>query len=428
MVTSIVFSDFLDNLEISNNDEIIRRYKNITKTLNDDFYEIESETDNSVKIGSYGRKTAVDGVSDLDMMFDIPKKYFNTYNDSETNGQSALLQDVRKAILNRYSTTDIRGDGQVVVVSFTNYIIEVCPGFLQSDGSYKYPDSRNGGKWKKTNPIPEIDEIDDFNLETNTNLKNLAKMTRAWKNKCGVKIGGLLIDTLCYEFLKDNSHHYTTGNDKYDELVRDFFCYLKDYNKEREFWYSPGSNQKVYRKKSNFITKAKKAYELVLEAIEKKDNDTVYAIWRKVFGSPFPYPTVILESSVDYSNREEFIHQKFPVDVQYALRINCEVTQDGFRTEFLRALAGKLKLHKGLKFFIEYTDVPKPYTVKWKVKNEGELAKAKNNYRGQILDDGGAEIRKENTSFGGPHFVECFIIKDNVCVARDRIDVPISNI
>ena len=46
--------------------------------------------------------------------------------------------------------------------------------------------------------------------------------------------------------------------------------------------------------------------------------------------------------------------------------------------------------------------------------------------RGQIIDDNGTEKRKEDTNFEGAHYVECYIIKNNVCVARDRIDVPIS--
>ena len=429
MNTSSTFEDFLSNLTITNDEKIIQRYKNITKSLNKEFYEEnESETENSVKIGSYGRKTAINGVSDLDMMFDIPSEYFSTYNDSETNGQSALLQDVRKAILKRYSTTDVRGDGQVVVVSFTNYIIEICPGFLQTDGSYKYPDSHNGGKWKKTDPIPEMEEIDDFNITTNNNLKNLAKFVRAWKNKCGVKIGGLLVDTLCYEFLKNNTEHHETKFDKYDELVRDFFEYLKDYDKTREFWYSPGSKQKVYKKKSNFINKSKKAYDNVVDAIDKKDNDTVYSIWRKVFGYPFPYPIAIRESAEDFTSAEQYIEQLYPVDIRYALTINCEVTQAGFRTVFLRELLDKLRINKKLKFFIEYTDVPKPYEVKWKIKNKGSIAKVNRNFRGQIINDDGQEVRRETSSFGGAHFVECFIIKNNICVARDRIDVPISNL
>ena len=48
--------------------------------------------------------------------------------------------------------------------------------------------------------------------------------------------------------------------------------------------------------------------------------------------------------------------------------------------------------------------------------------------RGQIVKDNGTEIRNEDTNFEGAHFVECYIIKDGICVARDRIDVPIANL
>jgi hypothetical protein len=428
MNTSEIFQQFLTNLIIQNKEQISRKYKNITKALNKDFFDDDSETKNSLQVGSYGRKTAVNGISDLDMIFELNPELYTKYDNIQNNGQSVLLQDVKKAILNIYSTTDIRGDGQVVVVSFTNDIVEVCPVFEQSDGSYKYPDTNNGGKWKNTNPKPEISEINSFNILTNSNLKNLAKMTRAWKNKCGVKIGGLLIDTLCYEFLVVNTNHLTTTYSSYDILVRDFFEYLKNYDKNREFWYSPGSNQKVYKKKSNFINKAKKAHKNCLEAIDKKNNSTVYTIWKKVFGYPFPYPKAIKQQSTNYAENEEFIEDLFPVDIINLMRINCEVNQSGFRVEFLRNMLSNLKTNKKLKFYVESNDVQKPYLVKWKVKNEGSIAKSKNNLRGHILDDKGSEIRNENSNFSGSHFVECYIIKDNVCVARDRIDVPISNI
>jgi hypothetical protein len=338
------------------------------------------------------------------------------------------LQDIKNAILGTYSTTDIRGDGQVVVVTFTNHVIEVCPVFLQSDGTYKFPDSNNGGKWKITNPRPEIDEMNIFDQTTNSNLKNLAKITRAWKNKCGVKIGGLLIDTLCYEFFKKKQIHQNTTIANYHLLVRDFFEFLKDYDRDRQHWFAPGSNQKVYRKQTNFISKSKKAYDIVLEAISKNENDTVYAVWKKVFGYPFPYPKALNEASTNYTNQEEYIEDLYQLDITNMLRIDCEVSQEGYRTELLRNMFGKLKTNKKLKFFIVSTDVKKPYLVKWKVKNEGQIAKTRDNLRGQILNDDGTEIRKENSNFGGSHFVECYIIKNDICVARDRVEVPISNL
>ena len=68
------------------------------------------------------------------------------------------LQEVKKEVKGLYSTTDIKGDGQVVAISFTDGVIELVPGFEQSDGNYKYPDSNNGGSWKITKPVPEQEE------------------------------------------------------------------------------------------------------------------------------------------------------------------------------------------------------------------------------------------------------------------------------
>ena len=170
MNTSEIFQEFLNNLIIQNKEEISTKYNSITKRLNDSFHSIDSETLNSLQVGSYGRKTAVNGVSDLDMIFELSDETFKKYDNYETNGQSALLQDVKKEIKKTYSTTDVRGDGQVVVVNFTNYVVEVCPVFIQSDGTYKFPDSNNNGSWKKTNPRPEIKEINDYNTTTDGNL------------------------------------------------------------------------------------------------------------------------------------------------------------------------------------------------------------------------------------------------------------------
>lgn len=136
------------------------------------------------------------------------------------------------------------------------------------------------------------------------------------------------------------------------------------------------------------------------------------------------------KNAIDYSPNEEFIEDQFPVNLLYNLKINCKVDQAGFRTKLLKDILTDvyiLKRNHSLKFFIEYNAVPGPYIVKWKVRNCGSKAKARG-VRGQILDDDGSEARRENSSFFGSHFVECYIIKESVCVARARIDVPISGI
>lgn len=85
-----------------------------------------------------------------------------------------------------------------------------------------------------------------------------------------------------------------------------------------------------------------------------------------------------------------------------------------------------LKKRKSLEFFIDETDVENPYMVRWKVKNVGPIAERKDKIRGEILIDGGHGRRIENSQFHGPHYVECYIIKNGTCVARNKIFVPIT--
>ena len=83
--------------------------------------------------------------------------------------------------------------------------------------------------------------------------------------------------------------------------------------------------------------------------------------------------------------------------------------------------------NKKLKFFISDLDknLSSPYEIIWKVKNRGEESYKRNEVRGQLIHGKGREISEE-TAFSGSHFVECYIVQDNVCVARAKIDVPIS--
>jgi len=93
------------------------------------------------------------------MVFSLPWFVYERFDDYDTNGQSALLQEVKGIIKATYSRTDIRGDGQVVVVSFNNHVFEILPAFLNEDNSYTYPDTKNGGSWRNTKPRQEKAEI-----------------------------------------------------------------------------------------------------------------------------------------------------------------------------------------------------------------------------------------------------------------------------
>lgn len=107
-----------------------------------------------------------------------------------------------------------------------------------------------------------------------------------------------------------------------------------------------------------------------------------------------------------------------------------EVDQDGFQKHPLTwFILNKvfLKKKKDLLFKIINNTVPQPYEIKWKVRNFGEDAKRAGCLRGEISDDSGKFQKKESTAYEGEHYVECYVIKDNICIAMDKILVPIGN-
>ncbi|MGN2375602.1 SMODS domain-containing nucleotidyltransferase [Sphingobacterium spiritivorum] len=431
MNTSETFKDFLSNIKISDDkaDTISYRYGRITKALNEKFRNTDSKTANTLQVGSYGRYTGIKGISDLDMLYIMPASKWFDYNKS--GGQSKLLQDTKDAISKTYSSSDIKIDRCVVTVNFADSHIDVQPVFEVEDQDYKYPDTYGDGCWKITKPRKEMDAMVEFSDNKNRNLRRLCKMARSWKNKHGVCMGGLLIDTLAYNFLKSTTYYNEKSFAYYDEMCRDFFKYLYDQPKDQTEYGALGSKQRVKVKKS-FRRKANKAYELAEEAINAASDKTKHNKWRDVFGNDFPKyvneekEAVSLNSS--YRNTEEFIESKYPIDIRYDLKIDCEVKQNGYRDGLLREfLLKKIRLmpNKSLRFYIEKIDVPAPYVIKWKVTNRGEQAIKRDCIRGQIIDLNSSE-KTEKTSFKGSHFVECYIIKDNIVVARDLIDVPIS--
>ncbi len=431
MSVSTMFQDFLSNIQVDNAGDISYRYGEITASLNQKFRDTDSKTANSLQVGSYGRYTGIKGISDLDMLYIMPKSEWANYNVA--GGQTKLLNATRDAIKARYPKTDVRVDRLVVTVTYTNFHVEVQPVFEDVDANgqsyFKYPDTYNGGRWKITKPRQEIAAMKEFVDQKNKNLRKLCKMARAWKNKHGVGMGGLLIDTLAHNFLKSTDDYDDKSYNYYDWLSRDFFKYLMD-QPNQDHYQALGSGQDVKVKK-RFQKAAKKAYEACLAAIDADGTDAAYAKWKKVYGRPFPAkPAVVAESAStnSWADTEEFIEDQHPIDVRYDVDLDCDVSQNGFREHSLRYLLSRnirLQSNKSLKFTAETQNIPHPFFVKWKVLNQGSEAQRRNCIRGQILLDSGNFQRIESTSFKGEHVVECYVLKNNVVVARNRIEVPI---
>jgi hypothetical protein len=236
-----------------------------------------------------------------------------------------------------------------------------------------------------------------------------------------------------YNFLESTGEYDEKSHLYYDYMCRDFFEFLANQPKQSEYA-ALGSRQRV-RVKKRFEKKAKKAYDLCVKAIDASGQANERQKWRNVFGNAYPAPAskTVAEAAfakAAFSNTEEFVEDRFRLDVRYDMRVDCEITQSGFRPSFLRDILERHRIllrKKSLRFFIaDGTDLPADVEIYWKVLNRGEEAERRDMIRGEIRRDGGGHEKVEKTEFRGDHLAECYAVQNGVVVARDLIRVPIS--
>lgn len=251
-------------------------------------------------------------------------------------------------------------------------------------------------------------------------------MLRAWKDQNDIDIGGLLIDTLVYNFFTKNEIYKNFDYSQYEKLFISFFEYLSGLEPSQSVYKALGSNQNV-RVKHNFVGKAKEALDIVRSVKSCISINQKVSKLRILFGKYFPTICVARESlnedTFSYEDTEEFILLR--EGISSSIEINCRVEEKGFRAKYLRdMLLDEKRIHIGsnLTFFIK-TDEAEPYSIKWKVLNRGDEAKRRNCIRGQIEE--GKQTKNEKASFEGDHVVECYIIKNDIVVAKNYINVPI---
>lgn len=133
----------------------------------------------------------------------------------------------------------------------------------------------------------------------------------------------------------------------------------------------------------------------------------------------------------NYLDTEEFIEDMYIIQDQYYVNINCKVMGNGFSlmpiqkylNNYANMFNNYIPHNFSVKCSIDSTDAPQYDKVLWKVRNVGIEAEKRNQVRGQIKDRG-SEIT-EKTNFFGHHFIECYLIKNNICIGIGHVSIPI---
>ncbi len=429
------FEKFYENIKLTyaQKEDAKIKYNGVCQKLHNHYYpNIAYSGTTKLLIGSHGKHTSIRPARDIDIIFIMPAEKFGQYNDNSSNAQSQLLQDVKRILESKYINTSISAYGKIVKLEFadTGHSVEIVPAWEREDGTFIIPDSENGGRWHYQDYRKEISDIAHSDATTGK-TKFLIRSIKKWSDNCSARIRTFDIEHVVLSFFSSRA----ISNQSTAQLFVNFFQYFLintvDHNLRSHINTALGRAQKAL----NFEVEYK--YE---EATDE---------WKKIFGDDFPKAIKIAAEQVS-SNEDKHTHldkliDQFPspteehltetygipfnIDPIYSVSLDADVQQKGFQnstlTAFLRKRLPLLKKKKLL--FRVFHNVPSPYEIKWKIRNFGEEAQRANGLRGQIYDDLGSEVRDESTLYYGEHYVECYVIKNNKCVAMDQILVPIGN-
>ena len=139
------------------------------------------------------------------------------------------------------------------------------------------------------------------------------------------------------------------------------FIYLKNCDENQSYWFAVGSNQQM--KDSNNVKFVKKAKE-ALEKLENAENKN--EALPELLGKDFPKEATKYSeyASHQFRNTEQFIENMLRVDIQYDVKLECNVTQDGWRPTLLITLLRShsfLRKNKSLDFYIETWNPANPH-------------------------------------------------------------------
>lgn len=291
-------------------DNLIENIKNFSG--DDDFF--VTYNDRILKFGSFAKKTKIRELDDIDIMFCLNgegRTYTELTNGFEINGvqsdkDNSLCDDgtyklnstkvINRFIsklkdLNDYKKSEMHKNYEAATLQLKSYTwnYDIVPCFYTTLDLYLIPDGK--GKWKKTDPRIDANNVTNINQKHKGNVLNALRLTKYWNRyNSTYTIPSYLLETMILNYYDDLSE-----KDNYwvDIEFRSIVQYIS--NKILDDVDDP----KGMQGNINFFTteerdkvseKAKSTYDKALEAsgLESTDQKAAINKWREIFGKNFP--------------------------------------------------------------------------------------------------------------------------------------------
>lgn len=188
------FRRLRENLQITGLQEatVSARQQNVREVV-----ERELRILDSFLTGSYRRNTMIAPLAeaDIDIFVVLDAQYF------QQGGQAGLLDRVKRVLRKTYpKTPDISRNGQAVTITFTDFRVDMVPGFYGQGGGYLIPDSI-GQRWIATDPKRHVEILAEANRTNNGDLVPLIKMIKGWNKMHSALLRSFHLEVLVIDIL-----------------------------------------------------------------------------------------------------------------------------------------------------------------------------------------------------------------------------------
>lgn len=417
-----------------NIDRLKEGLKEYNKENNTDYKVVDNIVQGSVAMSTVTQNDDNDYDIDVAVVFE---------KDSLPPGTTATKNIVVNALKRKctgFKTEPEAKTNCVRIVYAEGYHIDFAIYRRQKNWSGKYQYEHCGSQWRDRDPRAINSWFSTENADKGGGLREVVRLlkmfskSREWWDMPG----GLIQTVLANERFEkhdriDEQFYYTLSS------IKDRLGYNKDVYNPTDSTQSLNLVDKDNVKIQNLYNRLNSQLSQ-LEVLFEDDCSAKDAItaWGAFFNHDFweaeaeklEKADAVLEQvdafSRYYGDTEEFIENLVPVRLAYELDLDCMVTQGDKSIGCLKKMRRNYKpLVPGyVLHFVGKTNTPEPYQVLWKVLNRGPIAVERDCVRGQIFSTPKI-CNDETTDFKGDHYVECYIVKDGVCVAKSRIDVPI---
>lgn len=394
-----------------------------------------------IQIGSYPRYTAIKPLHDLDILYIIGDWTerniipFESLNDLAIKFNSEYKNPTNldlKIVIQTHSLSFryLKGQTEIFAVDLVPalkkginefeknmfYVPEIIKKTIGANRNKYYSEktqSKSEIIWIKTDPIGYIEIASALN-NINSDFRKTVKFVKGWKNFCKTQNAEFKLKSFHLEQIITRSF-LSNNNLELFESIFNFFTELREKIMKPSIL-DRADNTKYIDEYLNELTDYQR--EILNESIDSvligfENLDCTKDI-EKVINSGF--------YKRNGKNEQFLFDQKIPtlIDTDFTFKIDGFIKKlngFGLYKARLKFTNGVVDTENSINFrVIKNTTFSK--LLKWKVKNDNNSPEP----RGEITDNTTSQIT-EKTAYKGRHFVECYAIKDGICVAKDRIYV-----